>query len=124
MTNAGRVSTALGVVLAVAIAAYGVYLLAVGTQVTITPAGLPGAQPQPGTTEYMPDPAGLFPLVTGLTVAAGLLLRAWVIIVLGAAGIGLFSVLFVFGVGGVLLPAWLLLVFLLTLAWLAERRVA
>lgn len=124
MTRLGQPATVLTVALALAIAAYGVYLLAVGTPVTIVPASLPGTERQPGTTENWPSPAGLFPLVSGLTVAAGLLLRAWVIVALGAAGIGLFSILFVFGVGGVLLPAWLLLVFLLTLAWLAERQFA
>ena len=122
MTRAGQIAIVMAVVLALAIAAYGVFLLTVGTLMMITPASAPGVELPPTTTERRPDPAGLIPLAFGLLVAAGLLVRAWIPVALGASGIGLFSLLFVFGVGGVLLPAWLALLFLLILAWLGSRR--
>jgi hypothetical protein len=124
MKRVAEIATVMAVVLALAIAAYGVFLLTVGTLVTITPASAPVVELPPTTTERRPDPAGIIPLGFGLLVATGLLVRSWILVGLGVAGIGLFSVLFIFGVGGVLLPAWVALVAVLNLAWLAGRRSA
>lgn len=110
-------------VLGLAVAAYGAYLLIVGIPWTVVPAVAPG-QPLPeGTTALRTTPTGIVPLLAGLAVAIGLLAgRIWVAWA-GGVMVAAFSVAFLFGVGGVLVvPAAVLLLVLVALSWPRAER--
>lgn len=83
---------------AAVIAAYGLYLLIVGPEVTFfTPDG-------PGTTFRQPTFAGLLPVLAGLLVWLGIARQSAAITWIGGVLAGLFSVLFLFSAGGILIP--------------------
>lgn len=97
----------LAVLLAALVAAYGVYLLVLGPILTmVTPGGAVSAV-------HEPTPAGVLPLIGATLVWYGIQRRnerwAWI----GAAVVLAFSVLFVFGSGGILIPLALAIVVVL-----------
>lgn len=97
----------LAVALAGLVAAYGVYLVALGPILTlVTPGGA-------ASTVREPNPTGLaFVLGAGLVwygIQRGKQRWAWI----GAAAVLAFSVLFVFGPGGILIPPAVALVVVL-----------
>jgi len=92
------------VFLAALVAAYGVYLVALGPIVaTVTPSGAASAV-------HEPNPAGLILIVGGALVGYGIqrVKERWAWI--GAGLVLAFSVLFVFGPGGILIPLALAIV--------------
>lgn len=118
-------AAAFGVVLlALVIAGYGLYLVVVGPTVGHMPAVPEGTQPGPTTTGTVPALQGLIPVVGGGLVLAGLSLRRLWLAWAGALVASGFAGLFVFGVGGVLLPVAAALVVLLGVVtwagWLAS----
>ena len=97
----------LALLLAALVGAYGVYLAAIGPiTVLVTPGGAT-------TAVHQPNPAGVLPLVGAIAVWFGIQRRsdpwAWI----GATVVLAFSVLFVFGPGGLLIPLALALVVVL-----------
>jgi hypothetical protein len=118
-----RSRLAVGVVtLAVISIGYGLYLAVVGVEWRgLTESG--AALPQREMVESRPAPQGLVAVVGGSGVLVGLALERLVVAWAGAAIISAFAVLFVFGVGGILVPlAALLLLLLAWLTWVDSRR--
>jgi hypothetical protein len=109
-----RPDVAITLSLALAVAAYGAYLLLVGQLVNVVPEG--GGAPAP---QSVPTPAGLVSLAGGAAIIAGLLLERPVLAGAGALLTLLFSLLFLFGIGGVLVPVAVVLLALI--AWITRR---
>ncbi len=87
---------------------YALNLLIVGQQVV----GI-----QEGSTEayvsYAPAPAAIWPLIASLLLIVGMLVRQKIIIWIAWMALALFSFLFLFSIGGVLIPVSAALVLLL-----------
>lgn len=111
-----KLFTAVTVLLAATVILYGLYLLIVGETRTIINEGETVRQPL-----FVPHVAGIFPLIGGITLLAGLLTRRPLIAWLGFVFIAAFSVLFLFGIGGLLLPVSAILLLLLTTMTLLKR---
>jgi hypothetical protein len=101
------------VVLSLAVAGFGLYLVLVGPELTFVPAVPVGTLPAEGTTKTVPAVQGLIPLTGGILVLAGLAARRLWLAWIGAGLTTLFAALFVFGVGGALLPVVAALLILL-----------
>ena len=89
-------ATSLGI--AAFVSAYGVYLVLLGPILTVV-------TPSDGSLSiHDPNPVGMLPLALGLATGYGIVRHdeRWVWV--GAIGVIAFSVLFVFGVGGGLIP--------------------
>lgn len=116
-----RGAAGLAVLLAVAIGAYGLYLVAIGPVVMIVPEG---ADPNgPAVRQVrIPVESGWIAIVGGSLVFAGLVTRRLVAMWIGAAVIAGFATLFLFGVSGALLPVVPVLFILLAVVSLAWRR--
>jgi len=119
-------AAALGVVLlALVIAGYGLYLVAVGATVVSMPAVPEGTPLGPTSTGTMPVLEGLIPAVAGGLVVVGLVLRQIWLAWAAALVASLFAALFVFGIGGVLVPvAFALLVLLGVVTWMGVPRMS
>lgn len=91
---------------------YGAYLVVVGQTVTIV---TPGAG---STSSQASNIAGLFPLIAGLVVIGGIWLGRERVVWIGGGLALLFSVMFLFSIGGLFIPVAVLL-----LAGLMIRRV-
>jgi hypothetical protein len=100
-----RVATSVVVaVLALIVAAYGLYLVVIGQEITFVPAVPPGDPLPEGTTRNVPAMQGLIPAAAGLLVVIGMAIRGLLVAWIGAAIATAFAALFLFGVGGALLP--------------------
>lgn len=95
---------------AVVVAAYGAHLILIGQLLTmVSPDG------QPALSVQAPNMAGLIPLAAGLLVVVGIARRRQRLAWIGALAALAFSILFLFGVGGILIPIAGLLVLSLAL---------
>jgi hypothetical protein len=120
-----RVLFIVSVVVALAVAGYGAYLLLIGIPETMVIAVPPGEPLPEGTTTYRATPAGVVPLLAGLAIVIGLRSRRIAVAWIGGLAAAAFSVAFVFGVGGILIgPAAALLLALAALTWLGVPRIA
>jgi hypothetical protein len=120
-------AAAIGVaVLAVGMAGYGLYLVLIGPESTVMPAVPLGTPPGETTTRTVPAMQGLIPLAGGALVLVGLATRRLWLAWAGALVLALFAGLFVFGVGGVLIPfvgALLLLLSIVSWAGTPKQRI-
>lgn len=105
------------ILLAGGMALYALYLLIVGLPSTIV-------YETPGPTEivYMPYPTASLPLVALAFIITGLVTQRMLMAWLGWAGLCVFSLLFVFSLGGALLPFTGLLLLLLIVISLVRRK--
>jgi hypothetical protein len=111
------------VVLSIGIALYGLYLVVVGTEWTIVEAVPLGDSPGVGASRYLPAIQGLLPLVGGAMVVVGVAVNRPLLAWVGTVVVAVFSALFLFGVGGILIPfAAALLALLAVLTLLHHRR--
>lgn len=111
------------VLLALIIAAYGVYLLVVGVTVVSMPAVPVGNPPGPASTATAPVTMGVIPMIASGLILVGLALRRIWLAWLGAAVTSLFAGLSVFSIGGILVPvAAVLFVLLGVLTWTRVNR--
>ena len=118
MTFARHITRSLGVSLAVLIVAYGLYLLLVGQQITFQEEVPIGAAPAEQVTRHLPAVQGVIPLAAGVVILVGLVTQRLLVAWVGALAASAFAGLFVFGVGGILIPvAVMLLVALGGLTW-------
>lgn len=122
-------ATLIAILLAVVVALYALFLLLVGEQRTVVPAEIPisgAAQnvPQVSRVEYVPFPPAVVPLLASAMLLMGLLTRKLLVAWIGLAVLGVFAGLFLFGNGGILLPAVGLLLILLIIISLSRRRPA
>lgn len=103
--------------IAAVFAIYGIYLLTVGTAQNIVTPDVPGT-----VTTNSPTIAGLFPLAAGGLVIYGIWIGrdrlAWG----GGALALLFSVAFLFSIGGLCIPAAVLLLVCLAIRTLVTRK--
>jgi hypothetical protein len=103
--------------IAAAFAAYGIYLLVVGPLLVTVARGVPGS-----VTTHNPTIAGLFPLAAGSLVVFGIWAGrdrlAWG----GGALALLFSVAFLFSMGGTFIPVAVLLLVCLAIRNLSSRQ--
>jgi hypothetical protein len=115
---------AIGVVLlGLIIAAYGVYLLVVGVTVVSVLAVPVGTPPGPASTATVQVMMGVIPMIAGGLILVGWALRRIWLAWLGAAVTSLFAGLFVFSIGGSLVPvAAVLFVLLGVLTWTRVNR--
>lgn len=95
---------------------YGLWLVAVGQGWTVVDE-LGNAQ---ATRE--PTVAGVYPLIGGGLCLLGAVARRWSLAAAGAALMLVFSVLFAFGVGGVMIPVAVVLLVLSLAAYLIDRE--
>jgi hypothetical protein len=116
--------TVMGVaLLAAGIALYGLYLVVVGVEWTIVREVPLGDPPGARTSQYLPAYQGLVPLIAGALVVLGVTVHQPLLAWAGAMVVAVFSVLFLFGVGGILIPfAAALLVLLAVMTWLHFGR--
>ena len=99
-------ATAGAVLLTTVAAAYALFWLLIGEQQTVVQEG-----EAVSSVRFVQHPAGIVPLVAAALLLGGLLTRKLLIAWIGFAVLSLFSVLFLFGIGGGLLPvAGLLLI--------------
>lgn len=102
------------------VAAYGAYLVLVGQVWLVIREG-----PHVGFREYTPTLVGLLPLAAGLIVVLGVALKKRVVGWTGWALMTTFGVAFVFGIGGVVLSAAVVLgLALLAADWRRGRSLA
>jgi hypothetical protein len=110
--------------LALLTAGYGIYLLIVGVTVVSMPEVPEGTPPGPTSTVTLPRVEGLIPTVAGGLILVGLALRRIWLAWAGALLASLFAALFVFSIGGILLPvAAALLVLLGIVTWTGVTRI-
>jgi hypothetical protein len=103
-----KLSTVAAVLLTVIVISYGLYLLIVGETRVIVNEGETVRQ-----TVFVPHEGGIFPLVGGIALFIGLLTRRALVAWLGFVLVAAFSMLFLFGIGGRLLPVSAILLLLL-----------
>ena len=115
---------AVGVVaLSAGIALYGLYLVVVGIEWTIVQAVPLGDPPGARASRYLPAYQGLVPLIGGGVVVLGVTAHRALLAWIGTMVLAAFSVLFLFGVGGILIPfAAALVALLAVLTWLRSGR--
>ena len=119
VARAAAIGTAL---LSLATTACGIYVLVVGVTVVATPAVPVGTAPGPTSSGTIVVVAGVIPTVAGGLILIGLALRKLWLSWAGVAATSLFAALFVFSIGGILVPvAAALLVLLATLTWTGVR---
>jgi hypothetical protein len=101
-------------VLAVATALYALNLLLVGELLIGMDEGSSETY-----TNYAPAPAAIWPLIAALLLVAGMLIHQKLITWIGWIGLTLFSGLFLFSIGGILIPvsAALLPLLVILQAW-------
>jgi hypothetical protein len=97
-------TVAAAALLACIVAVYGLYLVIVGPEASFHPAVPIGDPPTEPTTRNVPAIQGPIPVAAGALVLSGLAARRLVLAWTGAAVATAFASLFVFGVGGALLP--------------------
>jgi hypothetical protein len=116
-----KLSTAAALVLAAAVAGYGMFLLLVGQRLRIYPEGGSGTS-SVGQIAYAPTVVGLIPLAGGVATIAGLLAgRRW-LTWLGFGLVLIYNILFLFGTGGPLLLVTPLLLVALAIGAILDRR--
>lgn len=106
-TGWGRLLTGIAILLATGVAIYGLYLIVIGpVLVIVVPDG-------GGRAIHDPNIAGAFPLAGAILVLLGIRSRRDLLALLGAAAILVFAVLFVFSIGGIVIPFALALLLVL-----------
>jgi len=108
-----RVAASGVILLALIIVAYGVYLLVVGVTVVSMPEVPVGTPPGPASTATVPVMTGVIPMIAAGLILVGWTLRRIWLAWLGAAITSLFAWLFVFSIGGILVPVVAVLIVLL-----------
>jgi hypothetical protein len=118
-----RVATIGVVLLGLVIAAYGVNLLLVGVTVVSLPAVPVGTPPGPASTETIPIVMGVILTIAGGLILVGLAVRRTSLTWIGAAVSTLFAGVYVFSIGGILVPvAAVLLALLSVVSWTRANR--
>lgn len=111
-----RLLTWMAIVLASGIAIYGLNLIVLGPVLMI---GVPDG----GSTAINdPSVAGAFPLAGAVLVLLGIRSRRDVLALLGAAAILVFAVLFVFSIGGIVIPFAIALLLVLAVRTLTSAK--
>lgn len=106
-----KAATVLLAVTTIAVAVYSFFLIVPGQSWTIVDEAT-----QAREIVFVPAPAAVIPLVCALSILVGLYLRKPKLYWLGLTCLSIFSGLFLFGIGGGLIPACLLIfVFLVIL---------
>jgi hypothetical protein len=109
--------------LASGVVIYGAMLILVGQVLIAVPEVQPGAPVPVGMTMLDPTPLGIIPLLAGALVITGLLAERRALAWVGVGLIALFSALFMFGLGGILIPVAVALAVLLSvLTWSTPAR--
>lgn len=123
-SNVSRLA-AFGVgLLAVATAGYGIYLLIVGVTLITTPAVPLNSPPAPTSTRTDPVIEGWIPTLAGGLMLVGLALRRTWLTWAGVLVVSLFAALFVFSIGGILVPVAVALLGLLgVMSWSGMPRI-
>ena len=108
--------------LALVTSTYGAYLLIVGVTVVAAPAVPLGTASGPTSTQAVTVVEGAIPIVAGGLILIGLVLRRIWLSWAGVVTTSLFAALFVFSIGGILIPvAAGLIVLLATITWTGAR---
>jgi hypothetical protein len=94
-----RVATVVIIILATMIATYSLFLLTIGQPWSVVYEDNIGNQ-----VEYVRAPQAIVPLLSTVMILGGLIVKQRVIAWIGTVILLLFSLLFVFGVGGIFLP--------------------
>jgi len=110
-------ATAAAILLAAGMAIYALFLLLVGVPGTVVREG-----EVTRSVRYFPHPAAVVPLLATAILLGGLLTRKLLIAWIGFAILSTFSVLFLFSIGGGLLPMTGLLLVLLTIITISRRN--
>jgi hypothetical protein len=92
-------SEAIVLVLAAIVILYAVYLLAIGPVLSVLPEGASTA-----SSVRTPTWTGIIPAVGGALIVAGTLLRRYLGILAGVVITAVYSALYLFGAGGMLIP--------------------
>ena len=122
-------SLAIASLMAVVVAFYALTLLVVGEKITIVPESpieeINKTDPVPMTMsiEYIPYPPAIIPLLAAVLLLAGLLGRNQLLAWIGLAILLVFSLLFLFSSGGILLPIAGLLLLLLPLINHMQKKI-
>jgi len=121
-----NVATALAILLAIAVAVHAIRLLIVGQAWTVV-SEVPLSEatqeaPEVASVEHGPYPAAAVPLLAATVLLAGLLTRQMPLAWIGMMGLLVFSVLFLFSSGAMLLPVVGLLLILLSIITLPARK--
>ena len=107
---------------AVGVAAYGLYLLVVGQTWIVHEAVRLGEPPGTSRVETIPTLLGSIPLIGGALMVAGVAARSVIPSWIGVGIITLFAALFLFSIGGILIPVVPVLIALLALfTWGGSR---
>lgn len=123
ISTIARAATVGVVLIAFVLAAYGVYLVVVGVTIVSMPAVPLETRLGPASTEKIPSIMGVIPMVAGGLILVGLALRRIWVAWIGAAVTSLFAGLFVFSIGGILVPAAAMLFVLLgVVTWTRASR--
>jgi len=110
-------ATVAAILLAAGVALYALFVLLVGV-----PGIVVGEGEVTGSVRYFPHPAAVVPLLATAILLGGLLTRKLLIAWIGFAILSTFSVLFLFSIGGGLLPMTGLLLILLTIITISRRN--
>jgi len=121
ITNA---TTAVAIFLAAGVALYGLFLAIVGVPGTSIPEVSLTDVPEKvqKSLQFSPAPQGLVALLSAAMLISGLLMRKLTIAWLGLVILLVFSMLFLFGVGGGFLPIAGLLLILLSVVTVLRRN--
>ena len=103
--------------LAALVALYALFLLIVGERWTVVQEG-----EATRSVQFVPDPDALVPLLAATLLLSGLVTRKLLIAWIGLVVLSTFGALFLFGVGGILLPVAGLLLILLTIITIIPRN--
>lgn len=94
-----NVATVAAIILAATVAIYSLFLLVVGQPWTVAYEDNIGRQ-----VEYIRAPQAIVPFLSAMMILGGLVAKQRVIAWIGTGVLLIFSLLFVFGVGGIFLP--------------------
>ena len=111
-----KVATIVTIILAIIIATYSLFLLIVGQPWSVVAEGNTSGQ-----VEFVRAPQAILPLLSTVMILAGLVAKQHAITWIGAVLLLLFSLRFVFGVGGILLPAAGAMLFLIAIISMVGR---
>lgn len=109
-------ATIVTIILAIIIATYSLFLLIVGQPWSVVAEGNTSGQ-----VEFVRAPQAILPLLSTVMILAGLVAKQRAITWIGAVLLLLFSLRFVFGVGGILLPAAGAMLFLIAIISMVGR---
>ena len=112
-----RIAVIIALLVSTAAVIYALYLLSVGYEVIGVYEGFPQVNPTVFTNHVRPL-AAIIPLLASLSIITGLLFRRNFISWIGLALLSAFAFLFVFSIGGILIPfALVLFILLIIIQW-------